>query len=54
MSSKIKEIEKLEDFKKVYKVFSGPPYNEKYTDEELEEIFTEYKENGKTKPTSQI
>ena len=46
MSSKIKEIEKLEDFKKVYKVFSGPPYNEKYTDEELEEIFTEYKENG--------
>lgn len=46
MRSQIKELEKLEDFKNVYKVFSGPPYNEKYTEEELEEIFREYQEKG--------
>ena len=46
MSDKIKEITDLDDFKKVYRVFSGPPYNEKYTEEELEEIFKEYQENG--------
>lgn len=46
MSSKIKEITDVEDFKKVYSVFSRPPYNEKYTEEELEEIFREYKEKG--------
>lgn len=46
MKGQIKEITKLEDFKRVYKVFSGPPYNEKYTEEELEEIYREYKENG--------
>ncbi len=46
MNGQIKEITNLEDFKKVYKVFSGPPYNEKYTEEELEEIFREYQEKG--------
>lgn len=45
MKGQIKEITKLEDFKRVYKVFLGPPYNEKYT-EELEEIYREYKEKG--------
>ncbi len=46
MNGQIKELTNLDDFKKVYKVFSGPPYNEKYTEEELEEIFREYKEKG--------
>lgn len=46
MNCQIKEPTNLEDFKKVYKVFSGPPYNEKYTEEELEEIFKEYQEKG--------
>lgn len=46
MNGQIKELMNLEDFKKVYKVFSGPPYNEKYTEEELEEIFKEYQEKG--------
>lgn len=46
MNGQIKELTSLEDFKKVYKVFSGPPYNEKYTEEELEEIFREYQEKG--------
>lgn len=46
MKGKIKELTKLDDFKRVYKVFSEPPYNEKYTEEELEEIFREYKEKG--------
>ncbi|MBP3463571.1 MAG: GNAT family N-acetyltransferase [Clostridia bacterium] len=46
MDGKIKELVDVEDFKKVYRVFSGPPYNEKYTDEELEEIFREYREKG--------
>lgn len=46
MEGKIKEVGSLEDFKNVYRVFSGPPYNEKYTDEELEEIFREYQEGG--------
>lgn len=46
MNGQIKELTNLEDFKKVYKVFSGPPYNEKYTEEELEEIFREYQEKG--------
>lgn len=46
MNGKIKELTNLEDFKKVYRVFSGPPYNEKYTEEELEEIFREYREKG--------
>ena len=39
MKWKIKILNNLNDFKKVYRVFSEPPYNEKYTDEELENIF---------------
>jgi len=46
MEGKIKELTNVEDFKKVYSVFSGPPYNEKYTEEELEEIFKEYQDKG--------
>ena len=46
MNGQIKELKSLEDFKRVYKVFSGPPYNEKYTEEELAEIFREYQEKG--------
>lgn len=46
MNGKIKEITDMGDFKEVYKVFSGPPYNEIYTDEELEEIYGEYQEKG--------
>lgn len=46
MGSVIKKLENLEDFQKVYKVFSGEPYNEMYTEEELEEIFREYEEKG--------
>ncbi len=46
MNGQIKELTNLQDFKRVYKVFSGPPYNEKYTEEELEEIFEEYQEKG--------
>lgn len=46
MDGRIKNLSKLEDFKKVYMVFSGAPYYEKYTEEELEEIFKEYKEKG--------
>ncbi len=44
--SNIRELENVEDFKKVYMVFSGPPYNEKYTDEELENLFNDYKKEG--------
>lgn len=43
MNGKIRELTNLEDFKKVYKVFSCPPYNEKYTEEELEELFLYYR-----------
>lgn len=46
MKNQIKEVTKVEDFKNVYMVFSGPPYNEKYTDEEIEKIFRQYQENG--------
>lgn len=46
MKEEIKELTSFEDFKKVYGVFSGPPYNEKYTDEKLKEIFMEYQEKG--------
>lgn len=42
MREQIQKLQKLEDFKRVYRVFSGPPYNEKYTEEELEEIFIQY------------
>lgn len=46
MNKKIEELTKLEDFEKVYSVFSRAPYFEKYTKEELKEIFEEYKRNG--------
>lgn len=46
MNGQIKKLTDLKDFKKIYKVFSGPPYNEKYTEEELEGIFRKYKEKG--------
>ena len=46
MDGKINNLESLEDFKNVYRVFSEPPYNEEYTDEEIADIFNEYKENG--------
>lgn len=46
MNSQIKELTNVDDFKEVYMVFSGPPYNEKYEEEELEEIFREYQEKG--------
>ncbi len=46
MRGKITELNNLDDFKRVYRVFSGPPYNETYTEEELEEIFKEYQEKG--------
>ncbi len=46
MRGKITELNNLNDFKKVYRVFSGPPYNESYTEEELEDIFKEYQEKG--------
>ena len=46
MSKQIKELTDVEDFKKVYMVFSGPPYNQQYTEEEFEDIFKEYQEKG--------
>ncbi len=46
MREQIQKLQKLEDFKRVYRVFSGPPYNEKYTEEELEEIFIQYQQTG--------
>lgn len=46
MKGQIKEVKKSEDFEEVYKVFSGPPYNEKYTKEDIQEIFQEYQEKG--------
>ena len=46
MKSQIKEVKNSKDFKKVYSVFSGPPYYEKYTEDELETIFQEYQEKG--------
>ena len=46
MNKKIKELNNQEDFNKVYQVFSGAPYFEKYTEENLKEIFEEYQEKG--------
>lgn len=46
MDAQIEELKNLDDFKKVYKVFSGPPYNEVYTEEELQDVFSEYQEKG--------
>ncbi len=46
MKGKIKEVESFKDFERVYKVFEEPPYNEKYTEEEIQEIFMKYKKAG--------
>ena len=46
MKANIGEITKLEDFKNVYQVFTGEPYNESFTEEELNSIFTKYKQEG--------
>lgn len=42
----IVKLQDMEEFKKVYRVFELPPYNEKYTDEEIEEIYKEYEKTG--------
>lgn len=46
MDGQIKELTDLDAFKNVYKVFSGAPYFEKYTDDELEDIFKDYQNKG--------
>ena len=46
MKSEIKKIESFEDFKNVYMVFSEKPYEEKYTEEDIREIYDDYLENG--------
>lgn len=46
MSNIIRELTSLEDFERVYSVFSGYPYYEKYTEQEVEEIFRGYQERG--------
>lgn len=45
--SEIREMDSKENFRGVYKVFMEKPYEEKYTDEEMDEIFDEYKRKGK-------
>lgn len=45
MRDRIKSLNSVEDFKKVYAAFSGYPYYEKMPDEKAEGIYTEYKEN---------
>ena len=44
--SEIREVERVEDFAGVYKVFGEKPYEEKYTEEDFKEIFEEYKALG--------
>ena len=46
MNEKIRELTNVEDFKNVYKVFTGEPYNESFTEEEYKEIFEKYRMNG--------
>ena len=46
MKGRIKKGVSFEDFKNVYKVFSGAPYFEKYTEEEYREIYDEYNNKG--------
>ncbi len=46
MKGTIRKGVSFEDFKNVYKVFSGAPYYEKYTEEEYKEIFDEYNRKG--------
>ena len=43
----IKEVEKKEDFKKVFKVFREYPYNELWPDIEIEEEFKKIKDIGR-------
>lgn len=43
----IKEVEKKEDFKKVFKVFREYPYNELWPDSEMEQEFDKIKNIGK-------
>ena len=44
--SEIREVERVEDFAGVYKVFGEKPYEEKYTEEDFKEIYEEYKALG--------
>ena len=44
--SEIREVNSVEDFSNVYKVFGEKPYEEKYTEEDFKEIYEEYKELG--------
>ena len=44
--SGIREVNSVEDFSNVYKVFGEKPYEEKYTEEDFKEIFEEYKALG--------
>lgn len=46
MKRRIKKITNVEEFKKVYKVFEGKPYEELYTEEEVEAFFKDYQKNG--------
>lgn len=46
MKGQIKKVTNVEDFKRVYSVFSRKPYNEKYTEEKVEGFFRDYQENG--------
>lgn len=43
----IKEVEKVEEFKKVFSVFRNWPYNELWPDEEIEIEFEKAKQKGK-------
>ena len=43
----IKEIYNEEEFANIFKVFRGYPYNEKWPDDEIRQVFLELKSNGK-------
>ena len=47
MNSKITDFVSYDDFKRIYKVFSEMPYEEKYTEEDFKEIYDEYLKKGK-------
>ena len=47
MASKITEKVPYEDFKRIYQVFGEKPYEEKYTEEDFQEIYEEYIKKGK-------
>lgn len=44
--SEIREVNNVNDFAGVYKVFSEIPYEEKYTEDDYKEIYEEYKALG--------